>query len=54
MEVQSVKSLLKSKKHQNTVKMMNKNRPLLFPNNENDKKTSFNTAQNNTETGHKH
>ena len=54
MGVQSVKSLAKSKKHQNTVKMMNKNRPPLFPNSENDKKPSFNTAQNNTKTGHKY
>ena len=50
MGVQSFKSHARSKNHQETVKMMNKIRALQFSNSENNKGTSFNTAQNNTET----
>ena len=50
MGVQLFKSHARSKNHQETVKMMNKIRVLQFSNSENNKGTSFNTAQNNTET----
>ena len=50
MGVQSSKSQAKTMNYQGTVKMMNEIRPLLFLNSENDKETSFNTAQNITET----
>ena len=50
MRVQSSKSQAKTMNRQETVKMMNKIRSFLFLNSENGKETSFNTAQNITET----